>query len=125
MLPRRKSKAEADPQKRWRSKKHREWLTKVFRCAMCDKEAPIEAAHVSMGGISGTGLKTDDWRCVPLCGTTIEGIGCHGKEHQGAQSFWSAYKLKHGQTVEQLIDDLCASSPAKADIRRIRQERRL
>lgn len=90
---------------------------------MCGKNEPIDAAHVSLGGISGTGVKTDDFRCVPLCGRTIEGIGCHGREHTGTQTFWAEYQAKHGQTVEDLIDDLCAASPVSADIRRIKAER--
>jgi hypothetical protein len=122
MLPRRKHK-EPKPESRWRSQKHREWLTKTFHCAMCGKYAPIEAAHVSLGGLSGTGLKTDDFRCVPLCGTTIEGLGCHDKEHTGSETFWADYRAKHGQTVEDLIDDLCTASPVKADIRRVKAER--
>jgi hypothetical protein len=92
---------------------------------MCGKLAPIEAAHVSLGAISGTGLKADDWRCVPLCGTTIEGQGCHSKEHDGAKTFWTAYQLKHGQTVEQLIADLCQASPKAREIASVKAERGL
>ena len=123
-LPKRKLK-EQKLDNRWRSTKHREWLTKNFCCAMCGKSAPIEAAHVSLGGISGTGIKTDDWRCVPLCGTTIEGLGCHGKEHTGARTFWAAYEEQHGQSMEELIADLCKSSPKAAEIRRVQEGRGL
>ena len=122
-LPKRKPKAQ-DAAKRWRSDAHRRWVTSTFCCAVCGAESPIEAAHVSMGSQSGTGLKTDDWRVVPLCGTTIKGEGCHQVQHRrGERSFWTEYQLRYGQSVEDLIASLCKASPKSAEIAKAQRER--
>lgn len=122
-LPKRKPKADK-PDARWRSPAHRRWITTEFCCAVCGRDAPIEAAHVSMGAISGTGLKSDDWNCVPLCGTSYGHEGCHQRQHSvGEKTFWLEYALKERQTVFDLIASLCKASPKSAEITRIKRER--
>lgn len=82
---------------------------------------PIEAAHVRLGSGAGMGQKPDDFLAVPLCGGLD---GHHALQHrQGEETFWTAYQEASGQTVEQLIADLCKASPKAGDIRRIKQER--
>lgn len=82
---------------------------------------PIEAAHVRLGSGAGLGQKPDDFRAVPLCG----GLGGHHsvQHRQGEETFWRTYHAASGQTVEQLIAELCAASPKACDIRQIQQER--
>lgn len=127
MLPKRKPK-EDDPAKRWRSTAHTGWMKKEFACAMCGSATNICAAHVSNGGVSGTGIKTDDFRTVPLCWgpySNIHGqLGCHDRQHLvGEETFWEEYRQQHGQTVEQLIESLCKASPKSADIQSIMRMR--
>ena len=122
-LPQRKQKDDA-PEKRWRSDAHRRFVTGQFRCAACGANEPIQAAHVSMGSEPGMGLKTDDWRVVPLCGTTIAGEGCHQRQHRvGEQTFWRDYEAKIGQSVEDLISSLCKSSPKSREIEQAKRVR--
>ena len=69
-------------------------------------------------------MKPDDWRCVPLCGTTIQGEGCHQRQHRiGERTFWRDYEIKIGQSVEDLIASLCKASPKSADISRAKAQR--
>ena len=122
-LPQRKQKDDA-PEKPWRSDAHRRFVTGQFRCAACGANNPIEAAHVSLGSDPSMGMKPDDWRCVPLCGTTIQGEGCHQRQHRiGERTFWRDYEIKIGQSVEDLIASLCKASPKSADISRAKAQR--
>ena len=80
---------------------------------MCFSEAGTQAAHVRMESGAGMGEKPDDWRAVPLCGN------CHnGEQHTklGEPAFWRRYAERHQQTVWQLIDALCQSSPVRREI---------
>ena len=100
---------------RWRSQAHLSFV-RSFQCAMpgC-KEMPIEAAHVRLGSGAGMGQKPDDWRTVPLS------KNCHAKQHvQGEDTFWRAYEVVSGQSVDDLIDALCRASPKAAEIRQVR-----
>lgn len=118
------------PQKRstrWRSQAHTGFV-RSFCCAMCGSTTNIEAAHVRMGSGTGMGQKPDDWRTVPLCGglhsNADEELGCHNVQHViGEPKFWQMYQAKHGQSVDQLLGELCAASPKAAEIRRMKQER--
>lgn len=112
-------KKEPKPGTRWKSPAHRDHV-RSFQCSMpgC-KGMPIEAAHVKMGEVAGMGLKGDDWRCVPLCQFHHR----HDQHVKGEPSFWADYEKVAGQTVWDLIDDLCASSPKSAEIRKVRAER--
>ena len=124
-LPKRKPR-EDDPQKRWRSDAHRAWMTKNYCCAACGTAVNVQAAHVSMGSEPGMGLKTDDWRCVPLCGSTMGREGCHDRQHRiGEPAFWNDYREKLGQDVEDLILSLCKASPKSAEIAKAKWERGL
>lgn len=79
---------------------------------------PIEAAHVRMGSGAGMSQKPDDFRAVGLCKHH------HTTQHATSEpDFWRTYERASGQTVEALIDALCAASPKAAEIRRVRQER--
>ncbi len=79
---------------------------------------PIEAAHVRLGSGAGIGQKPDDFRAVGLCKHH------HTAQHtQGEMTFWAAYCAASGQTVDDLIDELCKASPKAADIRRAKLER--
>lgn len=79
-----------------------------------------------MGSGAGMSQKPDDFRAVPLCGHDSDFIGHHAQQHNiGEQSFWRAYEKEAGQTVEQLIDSLCAASPRAAQIRDAKRERGL
>lgn len=116
MLPRRQPK-KPKRESRWRSPAHLAWI-RGFMCATpeCDG-MPIEAAHVRLGSGAGMGQKPDDWRAVPLCKP------CHACQHAiGEESFWKHHHDLSGQTVEQLIDELCRASPKAQDIRAVRRE---
>lgn len=53
-------------------------------CCHCAAAPQNEAAHVGGDGLGGTGIKTDDYRTVPLC------HGCHFDElhRTGELPFW-------------------------------------
>lgn len=66
-------------------------------------------------------MKPDDWLTVPLCEGPNQNIdsqmGCHNRQHIiGERTFWNEYEAKHGQTVEQLIEELCKASPKRKEI---------
>jgi hypothetical protein len=112
---------------RWRSRAHTTHV-RGFACCNCGSITNIEAAHVRIGSDAGYGQKPDDWRTVPLCSGPFSGVGatlgCHQVQHaKGEKTFWREYERSHGQSVWQLIDELCAASPKAAEIRRVRQER--
>lgn len=100
---------------RWRSQAHLKFI-RLFACAMCGSTEKVEAAHVRIGSGAGMGQKPSDWRAVPLCGNK-----CHREQHSwGEQSFWDAYAVTKGQTVEDLIDAFCRESPKAAEIKAVR-----
>lgn len=119
MLPRRQPKPEKRAS-RWRSQAHLNFV-RSFHCAIPGCQGmPVEAAHVRLGSGAGLGQKPDDFRAVPLCGN----FGHHTQQHQeGEETFWRTYELASGQSVEQLIAELCAASPKSAEIRRVKAER--
>lgn len=65
------------------------------------------------------GQKPDDWRCVSLCHE------CHHSDQHlnGERSFWAAYQLRTGQSVEDLLDQFAAASPRANEIRQAKRER--
>lgn len=68
-------------------------------CTVCNHPAPSHAHHHPPAGQSSTGLKTSDYRTVPLCGTR-----CHDLLHcVGRHTFWA------GVNVELIISQLNAS----------------
>lgn len=128
MLPQRISK-QPKRESRWKSPAHRNWV-RGFACCFCGSKANIEVAHVRIGSGAGMGQKPDDWRTVPLCAgeqSNIDGeLGCHNRQHIiGERTFWEQYEAAQGQSVGQLIADLCLASPKAAEIRRAKQERGL
>ncbi len=119
MLPRRIPK-QPKRESRWRSPAHTTFV-RGFACAKCGSTVNIEAAHVRMGSGAGMGQKPDDFRTVPLCGGAE---GCHAAQHfTGEPNFWAAYAAEHGQTVRDLIDEICSASPKAAEIKRIKSTR--
>lgn len=79
---------------------------------------PIEAAHVRLGSGAGMGQKPDDFRAAPLCKFH------HTAQHeQGEGTFWTSYFSASGQTVDTLLNELCAASPKAAEIRQVKRER--
>lgn len=126
MLPRRIPKA-PKRSSRWRSQAHTGYV-RGFACAMCGSMTNIEAAHVRMGSGAGGSQKPDDWLTVPLCAglySNADGqLGCHNVQHATSEpAFWAKYEKRHGQTVWQLIDELCAGSPKRREINDIRKDR--
>ena len=108
---------------RWRSTAHCNYV-RGFACCNCHETANVQVAHVRIGSNAGMGQKPDDWRTVPLCGPQEGRGGCHDLQHRmGERTFWDTYQKAHGQTVEDLIDVLCSTSPKAADIRRAKMER--
>lgn len=103
---------------RFKSQRHRDWVRKEFACVMCGSTEGREFSHVRMGSAAGMARKPDDWRGVVLC------AGCHrADQHTTSEpDFWRRYQEKHGQTVWQLIDSLCAASPVTREIREWRKE---
>jgi len=92
-------------EKRWRSQAHLNFV-RSHHCSKCGAAAPIEAAHVRLGGHGGMGFKPPDWHCVSLCGP------CHRLQHeQGEKTFWE------GADIEGLIDAFCHASPKHREIR--------
>lgn len=120
MLPARIPK-KAKRDSRWRSQSHRDWVRK-FACCNCGSMAGIQVAHVRMGSGAGLSQKPDDFRCVPLCSE------CHnGDQHTklGEPAFWQRYAKDHGQTVDQLMDELAKASPKAREIDQAKRERGL
>jgi len=51
--------------KRWKSKKYEDWV-KTQVCIVCGN--PAEPHHIKgVGNMSGGGLKSPSWACMPLC----------------------------------------------------------
>jgi hypothetical protein len=126
-LPKRKPKQQRIDG-RWRSQTHRTFVTREFACCMCGSTTNVVFAHYRLGSGAGLSVKPDDWRGVPLCDgpwSNIDGeMGCHDRQHViGEPAFWTEYEKRHGQTVWDLIDSLCAESPKAAEIRAVRRER--
>lgn len=111
--PRQAKKEKRDP--RWRSQAHLRFV-RSFHCAIPGCQGmPIEAAHVRILGGGGMGFKPADHDAAPLCRDH------HAQQHTiGERTFWDNYAKASGQTVEQLIDDLCKASPKKREIREAR-----
>lgn len=126
MLPRRIPKPEKR-QSRWKSTAHRDFV-RSFACAFCGSVGNREAAHVRMNSGAGMGQKPDDWRVVPLCaGLTANAVGelgCHNVQHLiGEPTFWRKYQERHGQTVEDLIQEFIEASPKRREINLARSTR--
>ncbi len=91
---------------RFRSQKH---LTHVrsHACVVCDKTAPIEAAHVRLGSGAGMGQKPHDWFTVSLCKQ------CHTNQHSvGELTFWANYNINPFA----LAEAFAKASPKATDI---------
>lgn len=89
---------------RWQSPAHRNFVRR-HACVVCDASAPIEVAHVRLGGGGGMSRKPDDWRTVALC------KDCHTRQHSvGERTFWQ------GRDVEAIIDAFCKASPRAREI---------
>lgn len=81
---------------------------------------PIEAAHVRLGSGAGIGQKPDDFRAAPLCKFH------HSAQHaQGEMTFWTTYYAASGQTVDELLDELCRASPKAREIHEVIRARAL
>jgi hypothetical protein len=117
MLPRRIQK-QKNRTERWKSTAHRDFV-RGHACSMCGKTAGVQFAHVRIGSDAGMGRKPSDYFGVSLCGD------CHtGDQHtMGEASFWHLYESRHGQSVQQLMDEFNAASPKSGEIRRIKAER--
>lgn len=123
VLPRRIPKAPKRAS-RWRSQAHTTWI-RGFTCCVCGSTTNIAAAHVRLGSHTGLSQKPDDWRCVPLCdgphANNLEQLGCHNRQHiVGERTFWA----NAGVDVEALIEAFVKASPKRAEIERLRNERR-
>lgn len=126
MLPRRTTVRQRRDM-RWRSPAHCTWV-RGFDCCNCGSSTNVVAAHYRLGSHTGMGQKPDDWLTVPLCdgpNSDINGqLGCHKRQHiRGEVSFWNEYAETHGQTVDQLLDELSKCSPKGAEIRKVKKER--
>ncbi len=117
MLPRKIPKTR-NRTERWKSTAHRDFV-RGHACSMCGVTSGVQFAHVRIGSDAGMGRKPSDFYGVSLCGK------CHnGEQHLiGEASFWLTYTVRHGQTVQQLMDEFNAASPKAADIRRVKRER--
>ena len=85
-------------------KKYRKFIAGQ-NCAKCDVFLTnhIAPAHQRILGGGGMALKPHDKDILPLC--TIPGIDCHGKEHNGAVTFWEqGTKAKTKIYVQGLCD---------------------
>lgn len=92
---------------RFRSQRHLRHI-RSHACVMCDCEAPIEAAHVRLGGNGGMGFKPDDFNAVALCGGPD---GCHQRQHTiGERTFWQ------GKDVQAIIAEFIRTSPVRREI---------
>jgi hypothetical protein len=92
---------------RFRSQKHLRHIRSHY-CVMCGADAPIEAAHVRLGGNGGMGFKPDDFHAVALCGGSD---GCHQRQHTiGERTFWQ------GKDVQAIIDEFIRTSPVRREI---------
>lgn len=57
-------------------------LVASLPCILCGVQGHSQAAHPNMG--KGTGVKSDDTDCFPLCADRPGVRGCHPKFDQGA-----------------------------------------
>ena len=65
-----------------RDKKYLDYI-RSLPCTVCKCPAPSHAHHHPLEGHSSVGLKTSDFRTVPLC------FRCHDRVHRsGRVSFW-------------------------------------
>jgi hypothetical protein len=102
---------------RFRSQRHLAHV-RSHACVVCDREAPIEAAHVRLGSGTGMGQKPHDYLAVALCGGPD---GCHAWQHQmGEQSFW----VRSGKDPHAIIDELIRTSPVRREIEEHRRGHR-
>ena len=67
----------------YRSEIYKQWI-RLQPCLVCSK-TPSEAHHEDCIGVNGTGIKTHDTQCLPLCQE------CHAmRHHKGKKFFLSA-----------------------------------
>lgn len=102
----------------FRSERHKRWVRTEFACVMCGSLSGRQFAHLRLGTHTGMSMTPHDYLGTCLC------AACHhGAQHQkGEATFWAEYERKHGQTVWELIDSLCAASPVAREIREWRKE---
>lgn len=62
-------------QKRWRSKKYKDWV-KTLSCCDCGRPADDPHHIIGRGDLSGMGLTAPDWALMPLCRS------CHNEIHR-------------------------------------------
>lgn len=97
---------------------------------MCGSATNVVAAHVRIGSDAGMGRKPSDWFTVPFCdgprSNHLHQLGCHNRQHIiGEETFWLQYESEHGQTVEQLLEELAKASPKAREIADAKRERGL
>lgn len=103
---------------RFKSQKHRDWVRKEFACVMCGSLQDRQFAHVRIGSHTGMSLTPHDFLGVCLC----KKCHLHDQHQHGEVTFWQRYEQRHGQSVWQLIESLCANSPVSKEIREWRKE---
>ena len=84
---------------------HREWVRKTHECACAGKspcQGKMQAHHVKENTGAGTGLKSADWWCVPLC------AGHHAEAHNPG---WRAFERKYGFSMREMAEGLARISP--------------
>lgn len=60
-----------------RSRPYRMWVASLA-CAHCERAGPSQCAH-SDGAGKGTGIKSSDAFCFPLCADAPGYLGCHSR----------------------------------------------
>lgn len=95
------------PARNWR---YREWI-RSMACAACLSTYRVEAAHTGSDG--GTGLKSSDYSCIPLCRDchtmTPESYHRHTGGRDGFENCWH---IKIVEIVSRLNAEWCAGKVA-------------
>jgi hypothetical protein len=85
-----------------RSEPYRRWVASL-PCAHCSRVGHSQAAHADQD--KGTGTKTDDGTCYPLCATQLGEPGCHdriGASGDDGKAARRELEAKHGEATRAL-----------------------
>src|SRR5260370_4213609 len=85
-----------------RSSRYLAWI-RTLECTICglppSEYKRIEAAHTKLLGSGGTGLKSSDYSCVPLC-TNCHTMRPHAYHKYGTEAEWAAFwRIKLDEVV--------------------------
>ena len=84
---------------KYQNRKYLDWL-KSQPCVICGM-VPSDPAH-QPSRWNGTGIKSPDTYCLPLCRR------CHEREHRGHTTFWGQALMEPGEhNIREVIHSIC------------------